>query len=488
MATRKKTSQRSHESKDRRLKNAATGLAVGGATALVGAVGYQYGYIPDFLDAQFVPQPDTHPEIVDGMVAVNEGLRTAAPVVVLGALATMGYYSITGKFSSVNRNRNTLAKVEFSGIDELQDDGTRKRRFKRTREGLSRVTKGAGVAACAVALTGGTSGLEHEISNGPLRPIEKASTFLGSPEQYSFILDGKSITFMDDSVVSPETVQTAVDYGEYNGVQVVPFNKTLMNVDGKSSLQISIPDEIFAEVAGVDIDQSCNNIPVIYDDTEGAKKGDVLNINGTEAEVVAIEDDMAHIGRSIAIMSDTDMKECLMRNENQSYFGVIVPDIATEDIQKILAGTGADAVSAETFKENNREFWRANVTPIALQLMGYIGLFGAVAMAGYRKSALLRNVKEVGMMNGSGVDMKEIRAIEDRRALSEALRATAIGAPAIPLVAGIFNFAERGLQVGTGPREIAVGSAVVLASKLVAGRSAVRSFGKNLDVKQAVKG
>ncbi len=86
------------------------------------------------------------------------------------------------------------------------------------------------------------------------------------------------------------------------------------------------------------------------------------------------------------------------------------------------------------------------------------------------------------------MSIKNIRAIETRRALKDTAKATMIAAPLMPLMAAAFNAAEVGLKVGVGVREIAVGYTVALAAKLTGALRAVRKFSKNLNLPEAVKG
>lgn len=473
-------------------KNAAAATVIGAGTIVAGAAGYKYGILPDFLDTQIVPQPPTRSEVVEGMVVANEGIRAAAPVVALGAIATGMYYSVAGRLSAKNRALSKLSKTEYSGVDDIQHTYDRSTLTGRSKERVSRFRRGAGIAALAIVLSSATSGVEHEVSNGPLRPIDAVAELLNAGDtDYSMILQDENNTFMDDSVISPYAMREVVEKADSQGITVVPFTKDLMNVNGKSAIEISLPDQVFEELADVEIEDICKTVPVIVDETVGAEVGDTIDINGVDAQVVSVKNDMAQMNRSIAIVSDTDMKACLKDGLDSSYFGAFIPDITPEQAENLLSGTDlerADVVSEADFKENNRDFWRANGTPVLLQLIAYIAIFGGMAAAGERKSALQRNVKEIGIMHASGVDIKDIQAIENRRALSETFRATVLAAPAVPVVAAAFNAAELGMKVGAGPRELAVGSVITLGAKMIASRRAVKSFENNLELSQAVKG
>lgn len=479
-------------SQERAPRNVAVAAATGLTTLGAGYLAHKHGIDANILNSQIIPQPPTRPEVVDGMVAVNEGIRSAAPVVALGAFGTAAYFSITGRIGRKNRALNKLSKTEYSGVDDIQTLKETETLVDHAKERVSKFKKGAGIAALAIVLTSATSGVEHEVSNGPLRPIDAVASLISpGADDYTLILQDEKNTFMDDSAVAPGSMQSIVTAGADAGMIIVPFSKELMNIDGKSALEVSLPDEVFESLAGVEVDDSCDTVPVIVDQTVGVPKGAITDINGIDVQVVSIKEDMAQMNRSIAIVSDTDMKECLQDGADSSYFGAFVQNGTPEAVKELLRENGASELSVVTeasFLENNRDFWRANGTPVLLQLIALIAIFGGLAAAGERKNALQRNVKEIGIMHAAGVDIGDIRAIEDRRALSETIRATIMAAPAVPVVAAAFNAAELGMKVGVGPRELAVGSMVTLGAKIVASRRAVKSFENNLDLSQAVKG
>lgn len=485
----------SSSSKSETVKSVATAATIGVTTAAGAYVGYKYGFLPDFLDKEISPQPTTIPEVVGGMVTVNEGLRSAAPFVAIGAIATSLYFSVSGRMNKKQRTLNKLSKVEYSGVDEINHSKRADSHsvIGKTIEKGTKFRKGRGVAALAILLTSATSGIEHEVSNGPLRPIDAMYT-LADPTATAntMLLQGEANTFMDDSTIDSIDMGEVVAAAALSDITIIPFNKVLMNINDKSALQISFPDEVFSQMSGVTIDANCETVPVIVDETVGAKVGETIDINGVDAQVIGVEDNLAQMNRSIAIVSDTDMRDCLKDGTDASYFGAIVPNANEQQVREFLADNNLQfefgVTSEEEFKENNRDFWRANGTPVLLQLIAYIAIFGGFAAAGERKSALQRNAREIGMLNAAGVTMKDIRGIEDRRALRDTLVASIIAAPAMPVLAAAFNAAELGMKVGVGPRELAVGGAVTLGAKLIASRRAVNNFEKNLDLPQAVKG
>lgn len=463
-------------------------LAVGTAYLAV-----KTGLSSELLDTTITPQPEAQPKIVDGFVIANETLREVAPAVTLGAISTGAYYYALGKMGSKGATLNKMANTEYSGVDEvIGSDKTFDGKLKeRINNKTAQFRRGTGVAALAILLTGATSGVEHEIANGPQRPIDKMYELLApGNNSLSILVQGRNNTFMDDSDIDRTKIDNLITVSQAKNIRIVPFDKKLFNIDGKSALQISVPISTFEAIAKVEIDQSCQTVPVIIDETVGKKVGQTANINGVEAQVVGVSNNIAQMNRSIAVLSDRDMKQCLQDATDTSYFGAVVPDMPEKELTNLVNSNGvsAEVIDQEHFEASNRRFWRANGTPILLQLIAYVGLFGGFAAAGERKSALQRNAREIGMLNAQGVDIKDIRRIENRRAVRETAKAAIIAAPAMPLVAGMFNMAEIGLKVGVGLRELCVGTAVTLAAKLIGGRKAAKKFGKNLDLSQAVKG
>lgn len=483
-----------HQPKDGRLRKSdklrtrTARVGVGATTVVGGYFAYKYG-VSDLLDTQFVPQPDTYPQVVEGMVAVNEGIRIAAPVVGMGMLSTALYFGAAGRLSKKEKTLNRLAKTEYSGVDDIaSSDHSSSIIFER----IKKFRTGIGVAALGAVLTMSVSGVENDITNGSLRPIDAVtSQFVPDGESYHMLLQSEGNTFMDTSSIPKTQLDAVVLNGQAMGIDVIPFKKELMNINDTSAIELSVPDTAFTSLTSVEIDESCDTIPAIVDDTLGAKVGSTIDINGQSAQVVRVTDDAAQMNRSIAIVSDSDMN-CLKEDTDSSYYGAIIPGASAQDIEELLAfdydNRDIAVVSEADFKENNRDFWRANGTPIILILMGSIAILGGVAAANERKNALQRNIREIGMLNAAGVSMEDIKKVETRRALSETIRATMVAGPVAPLVAAAFNAAEVGLKVGVGPREVFVGGALTLAAKTIGARRAVDVIEKKIDLSQAVKG
>lgn len=467
-------------------------IAVAGAGLAYGA-GVDVQSINHVLDLKIVPSVNAYPSIVDGMVAVNEGLRASAPVIAAGGIMTYLWQKGKGRTDPKEHRLMELAHIDYSGVDQAAQPSSSEQSFgQKINNRLRKVfAAGIGVAALTTLLVGGSSGVEHEVSNGPLRPVEQVFNVLAPHTSERHVLvQSPNNSFMDDSYLERQNMNTLVAAAP-EGVNIVPFNKLLPNIDGRSGLVISVPDTLFNKFSGVRVDDTCETIPVILDEANETPAGGSVDINGKHAQVVDKMSNAAQMNRDVAIMSDTDMKDCLQGESNTSYYGAVVS--GNEHAVRSWLGrhnlpSGVTDITQEKFEANNRKFWRANGTPILLQLMAYVGILGAFATGNERRSAMQRNVREIGILNAQGVSMKTVAKIESRRALVETNKAALLAAPFMPVMAAIFNMAEVGLKVGVGARELAVGYTVTLAAKLFGARRAVKRFDKQLDLTEVVKG
>lgn len=435
-------------------------------------------------DATVTPLTGFVPGAVDALVAVVNAVRWVAPFVTVAAVVAFVAFGLGGRMTARGRTINRLSRIEYAGIDHL--DGERTERSRGFR-GVRGFFKGTGLAILAVVLVGATSGIEHEVTNGPLRPVDALTDLLGDDAGVSFVFQGPGITFMDDSAIPLDQVERLV---ATSPAPVVPFGKHLFNIDDKSALEISVPDELYDDVAGVVEPDSCTGRTVIVDDTVGAEVGDLVHLNGVPLEVARVEDAIAQMNRSIAILSDSTVRDCILAGTSTAVFGAVVltDDVAAVAESLLVADVAAVVVTDAEFRENNRDFWRANATPLLLQLILYLALFSGFAAAGERQSSLQRNSREIGMLNATGVDFAVLQAIERRRALRTTLKATLVAAPVMVPVAAAFNASELGVHIGVGITEVTVGFSLTLVAMLLASQRALNQFRRTLDLPLAVKG
>ena len=465
--------------------------AAAGVTA-IGAVGYYSGVLPELLDSQLSLNPRVLDGAVDGMVTVNETIRQSSPVIALSMIAMLTTHKLKAKVNPRQHTLDKLSHIEYSGIDDIVDSQEKKSKFTPIKKAVG------GVALVSATLIMATTGLEKEVSNGPNRPTEAMIHFLSQEDSNPLILleesesdTSSNLSLMAASSIPEQKMDKIIRKATSEGAQVAPFNRDFMSVNGRSAMEFSIPNEVFEAASDVEIDQSCSTVPVIVDSTLGAKAGEIIDINGTSAQVVKVESGIAQMNRNIVLLADTDMKDCLKEGTDNSYFGAVISGSSMESVSGLIEDndlTGVSVITKEQFFENNRDFWRANGTPIILILMGSVAVLGGAAVANERRSALQRNAREIGMFNAAGVSMKDIQSIETRRALRESLYATALATPLGVGVSAAFNASVGGLSTSIDARGVAVAAVVTGASSLIASQRAVKGFSKQLDITQAVKG
>lgn len=437
-----------------------------------------------FKDATVAPLPGHVPGAVDWLVAVVNAIRLVSPfVAVVGVISFVGLL-VAGSRTERGRMLASMATTEFSGVDHLEGGERRRPRWFRAVVGF---VQGTGLAVLAIVLVGGTSGIEDEVTNGPLRPVEALEDLISPQGPTTYVFQSRAVTFMDDSALPAPGVDQFVSIST---APVVPFGKHLFNLDGRSSLQISVPQDVYERLVGRREASECAQRTVVVDDTVRAEVGDVVELNGVDLRVAAVRAGIAQMNRSVAILSDATVRDCILAGTSTAYFGAIVADDDLDRIEKGLASAGlsARAISGTQFRELNRDFWRANATPLLLQLILYIALFSGFAAAGERQSILQRNAREIGMLNAMGVSFATLRAIERRRALHTTMRATLIAAPLMVPVAAAFNASELGVQISVGLTEVTVGFSLTLVAMLLASGRALSQFRRSLDLGLAVKG
>jgi hypothetical protein len=380
-----------------------------------------------------------------------------------------------------------LARVDYAGIDHLPAPSGP--RCPWLRSGARRFFAGTALSILAIVLVGATSGVEDEVTNGPLRPVDAMIGALsgGASGPVTMILQGGGVTFMDDSAMDKAALDRLAGTAPF---PVVPFGKYLFNIDGASALEISVPDGVYTSLTGQSAAEGCARATAIVDDTVGVPVGGRVSLNGVPVTVARVDHGIAQMNRSIAIVADSTVRSCVAAGTSTAYFGALAATGDTGAVQAALdaAGVGGAAVSEASFREHNRDFWRANATPLILQIILYLTLFSAFAAAGERQSALQRNSREIGMLHATGVDFASLRAIERRRALLTTFKAALVAAPVMVPVAAAFNASELGVRISVGPTELAVGTSLTLVAMLLASRRSLSQFRRSLDLPLAVKG
>lgn len=486
----------------RRQRSIAIGVGIVSTAAGVytaNKLGVSPSDVADALDAQIIPQPPVLDEIVEGMVGTNTLIREVAPFVGLGALgySTMRFANKQiGKKTGRKAAMDEFSTIDYSGVDSLTakeaNSGHASFLDKIKARKSKTVTTGVKLAFAATAIIGVSSGLEDEISNGPNRPVDKVIDLVADDEQAQIVVQSSENTFMDSSYVDTENAVAFSQAAASEGVVAVPFGKELPNIDGRSGLVLIFPDGFFEHFSGVELESGCDNLVAVSDEANSTPVGGELDVNGKQVEVVAKIQDAAQMNRDVAIMPKSHYDECVRgANAESEVFGIIIGgdnEKAQELFRRSELNEESALITDDEFRQNNREFWQKNGLPIILQLMIYSGAFAAGAITEERLSSMRRNTQEIGILNAQGVPMSTIKAIERRRALRETAIAAAFAAPAMPVMAAVFNAAEFGLKAGVGLREILVGYSLTLGAKLWGGQRAGKKFDKDLDLSKAVRG
>jgi len=431
------------------------------------------------------PVPPLVSGIVTALVDVIRGMRMVCPYVAVAGLLLLVCYRLAAVWSPRARVFNRLAGIDYAGIDHLRPP--KRTAWSWLGRRLARWFAGTGLAILAIVLVGATSGVENEVTNGPLRPVD-ATVGLVSAKPVTFVLQGPDITFMDDSSISETNMRALVRAAPF---PVVPFGKHLFNIDNKSAMEISVPDASYAQLTGQPAPAACGSASIVVDDTVGVPVGGSVSVNGTDLIVAKVESGIAQMNRSIGVMADSTARRCVEGGTNTGYWGALAATGDSEAVSRAISSaglSGMNAVSESAFKENNRDFWRANATPLLLQIILYLTLFSGFAAAGERQSALQRNSRELGMLHAGGVDWKGLRAVEYRRALRTTFTAALVAAPLMVPVAAAFNASELGVHIAVGLTELSVGTSLTLLAMLLAARRSLSQFKRSLDLPLAVKG
>lgn len=455
------------------------GGSIGGVILAGGAAYFQHR--TGFLDAKLTPDVPVYDQITTGIVEANAALRSFAPYALAAGVGAQLAYRIKAETSPP-----ALQIWEYSSHEYTVDyDANKRVRLPRVRKLLA----GTALVASAVAFMGGSAAIEDEVSNGPNRPLDALLNDLGAQGGDSaIIVDDEGAMFMLDGRVSQAAIadlQTEVR----DSATFVPFGKDLPNIQTNdknlSGLVIGVGESTNAG-------ETCEEVRVSADEAADVEVGEIIEINGVEAEVRDVINGTSSMNRVTAVTDLETYNNCIIGNPDAPYFGAVVEGMTVEETNNLIGRTEYDedivAITRDQFVENNRKFWQANGTPILLQEILYLGAFAGLAMAASLRNNLQRNIKEISTLFAMGVGEAQLKSIETLRALRRTLKSSVIAAPLVPLLAAGVNAAERGLQVGVSVRDVAVGYTVALASSIISARRAVRKFVKTNDPAEVLRG
>lgn len=459
---------------------------VAGTVAAGAAVYVSYKFGNNLIDARLTPDVPVVDTISQGITATSDTLRELAPAV---AIATGAGYAAA---SFASRKDNTWLAAKKMSETEYAGTAT----GKRSRNKWLRMI--AGTAIPATVLIAAAAGIEHEVSDGPTRAIDKAiSTLSPDGQNTHFIVQNPETQFMNNSYVSKNGVGSFVQTAADHGVTALPFRRELPNITdstgrSRTALMLGVPTPIFERISGQsNASTDCAEVPVVVDDAANVSVGDKLLINNQNSRVVATVSGASSMNRISVIQDEKTVAKCIQKNPDAPYYGVAVsgkPDAIQAAFDASTVKNESSLVTAEQLKDFNRKFWQNNGTPILLQMMGYIAAFGYIANRNEKRASLQNSVRELGTLNAGGVSVKDIHRIETMKAVKETGVAAAVAVVAAPAFAAVINAAEWGLQTGISAREIAVGFTLTLFAKMFGARRAVRKFGKQLTPAEAMKG
>ncbi|MFT4187574.1 MAG: hypothetical protein QM621_03245 [Aeromicrobium sp.] len=290
------------------------------------------------------PLPGFLPGVVTVLSDVVAATRAITPYLAVMCTLVLTFHAVAGARSSRARELNRLAKVEYTGVEHLEPATSALRRF----------LSGTGLAVLSITLIGATSGVEEEVVQGSLRPIDAMTDLVGG-EPVTYILQSPNVTFMDDSVIPPESADEVAEQATF---PVVPFGKHLFNIDDGSAIQVSIPDDLYADVSGRPV-AGCSSASVIVDDTVRASPGDHVLVNGVLLRVARVDDGIAQMNRSVGVLSHSTVRDCLTAGQQEAYFGVIALTDDIDAVRRVVESAGPDGlavVSAEDFAVNKPGF------------------------------------------------------------------------------------------------------------------------------------
>lgn len=475
-----------------------------GASALAAAgilAGYHVSpevnnFINSGLDAGITPDVPVFDQITHGMSAIADGLRTVAPAAAVSTgMAYLGVNLAKRGDRQWIRMRKMAATSSYSDSYSSHEhsESLLSRSTARVRKAL------AGTALAAMVIITATAGIEHEVAEGPARAVDQTVQLLGADGHESYIFaQNKGAMLMNNSYVPRDPANRAVEMASARGMAAMPFNRELVDLRTESgkqmtSLVLGVPESAFEKITDKPFvpASDCGEISVIADKAAAVNLDDQISLNDQPARVIAGINNLSSMNRVGIIASEKDVAECLQKDTDAPYYGVVISG-ELDEVKRLTEETGLTShgslLSIEQVNQNNKKFWQANGTPILLQMMGYIVGFGFIANRNERRAALQYDIKELGMLQATGVQLKQIRTIENLRALHQTAVAAVVAAPLAPVFAAVVNAAERGLQVGVTLREVAVGFSLTLAAKVFGARRAFKRFSKDLTPSEAMRG
>jgi len=386
---------------------------------------------------------------------IDDGLSVAGAISFPLALAGIGIVKVRARSSQPTQS------IDRRSSQELSDDG---KRVGTIRKGL-RATVAGGVpiiASGGVLLGSLTTAIGTEITDGPTRPIR---AFGEQMPGNIYLVQHEGAMPMQDSYVSRDLIDSVTSIAADRNITTRSLDRGLGDITFNGHTRTALFLGLQNPIEPIKWDSSsCQNIPVLVDETAGTKVGDTIKLNDTPAVVAGLSKDISAINR-VGVVIDADaMAACHKKNANHPYhLTSLDTDLQTgRDIlkQANINGEIATVISEDRYIQNSEKFWRSNVKPITNLLALVSGGVALLSMSGIMASRLIRNRREWAAKLASGESDAHMRSTEMLRGAKDGVMASVVGTALATATTPLTGLTESGMFAAVGYKEMTVGWAV----------------------------
>lgn len=412
-------------------------------------------------DVSVTPVPSSVSSSSRAIVAANDALRVVGPLLLAVGVAMLAIPMLRARESDRALLRVAMTDYSVSG--------------RRTR----RLLAGLGLTLAALCFISISSAVEDEVATGPNRGIDRLATTLGIPDDDGalIVVQAADVVPMDNSYLPRAAVRRTVAAVTEVGGTALPFNLALTSVEYGGKAQTSLVFGVPNEESGSSAD-ACDTAPVQVDEVMPIPTGADIIVAGRQMRMAGPLDGASSLNRVVGLMSLDDFSRCVIGDTRAPYYGVAMSGISKADAEAAVDGSGLSAavLTLDEYRDANEQFWSNNSTPIILQMIAYLAVFGGIALALQRRDGLRRSQREIAALWAIGWTTATLRRLEIQRAAIQTLFAALIACMVVPVLAFALNSGQVGLQASVGPVEICVGAGLVFATRTVAAALAVRSI------------
>lgn len=458
-----------------RLRRFVAGCFLGGAAVAAMAVGS--GEASQLVFTQTMPYNEAAQHLVNNLDTALAGVgEVSLPL----ALGTIGFT----KWGAKN-NPQLDAADRWSSQDMGASASSLKGRFHRglrtTFAGRVPVMAAVGVAAAIFSTS-----LGEEVGNGPQRAADKALSALAPGD--AMVVGYEGVMPMVQSNISYDLADNVLRVAKKEHVpgQVLDDDLgQLTTPSGQNLSDLSFGIDEAKIPAGSSLRwnpaEGCNDIPVAVDSIAGVSEGSQVQVNGVNAEVVQELNGVSATNRIGVEMDQQAMATCLHKSpDGKAPVYSVVLDTSVNNARDILHQANADGetstvISKQTFLDNSRQFWEANVKPLTSVLEIFAGVLAFVAMGSSLRERMIRSRREWAAKSAAGVSDAMIRGTELLRAAKDGVLASAVGIAGATATPFVVNSLESGFRAGIDLKSAMVGCAVGIVGSLAGAlRSVVR--------------